>query len=698
MQNLKNKNGRRINLLWTQTDNTLTFHGVSESGEKTEGYIPLCYTAVGMPNHWMHFQSGQNTFSNNVVNNMLSEDEQLTCEYARDKHGFSGKIKLEFVADKCVLQENTLICHRENAVVTGLNSGVVNMFGFRRNETDRFEITYFNQAWQAEGQMKTVTFEEVSVGTPSDHPTSSTFRIDSVGTHTTARFYPLVFVYDKVRDETAFYQLFPLAEWFIEIGIRAAWTGDDCSVFINGGGFDERFSRYNERMSAGGEIKAGKCLYGVTKGRVKDAVKCLYKARRKIYSDSIEENAVAYYNDYLNCCWSNPMDEVSFPLARKAKELGFDFYVMDAGWFSDRNSAWDKSLGDWSFVSNRFDTGKLADFVTKVKALGIRFGIWTECEVCGENSLLFRRPDDWFLCEEGMRVGGGDRLFLDFTNGEVREYIENLYRKLKEIGVEYIKNDYNDSIFRAEKEGDRNHLSRSVTAFYNLMKKIREETGLAVEACSSGCMRGDPTVLGCFNHQSVSDQENLLFYPSIIKGSLYCALPEKLAVWGFHNPVYFRQFIGDKDFCQSDDFKKQCNDSGMLAFSLVNAMTGVLYFSGHINMNNAECDKIIEDAISVYRKIYPFLTRAYPVGESNDGCCELCGYDHLLFVNEEETEALVYVWRNGGAETCRIPSTFTKIEPVFAVNGGISAHIDTGKLVFTAKEKTTAAIFRAQRT
>lgn len=61
-------------------------------------------------------------------------------------------------------------------------------------------------------------------------------------------------------------------------------------------------------------------------------------------------------------------------MQRRQKEAGIELFVMDDGWFGNRND--DKSsLGDW-YADEKKLPGGLLGIAQKIKALGLDFGIW----------------------------------------------------------------------------------------------------------------------------------------------------------------------------------------------------------------------------------------------------------------------------------------------------------------------------------
>ena len=133
-------------------------------------------------------------------------------------------------------------------------------------------------------------------------------------------------------------------------------------------------------------------------------------------------------------------------IAEEAARLGVDMLVLDDGWFGKRDDDC-SGLGDW-FVNEKKLSGGLHDLVEKIKAMGMRFGIWFEPEMISEDSDLYRTHPDWAIrIPERSPMRGRYQLVLDMTNPEVQEY---LFRVMSEVlhsaDISYVKWDMNRSI------------------------------------------------------------------------------------------------------------------------------------------------------------------------------------------------------------------------------------------------------------
>ena len=155
-------------------------------------------------------------------------------------------------------------------------------------------------------------------------------------------------------------------------------------------------------------------------------------------------------------------EEKLFNIAKTAKEIGLDMFVLDDGWFGNRNSDY-TSLGDWQVNEDKI-RGGLPKLVERINGLGMKFGLWIEPEMVSEDSELYRNHPDWILRIPERRMNRSrSQLNLDITRKEVRDYVmQKIFAVLDSCKVDYIKWDMNrsvDNVFSsalpAERQGVR---------------------------------------------------------------------------------------------------------------------------------------------------------------------------------------------------------------------------------------------------
>ena len=147
------------------------------------------------------------------------------------------------------------------------------------------------------------------------------------------------------------------------------------------------------------------------------------------------------YNSWEGCMFDFDQKRL-LGLAKQAKGLGCELFVLDDGWFGARNN--DKAgLGDYNVNTKKLPQG-LAGLSAKVQKLGLQFGLWFEPESVNEDSDLYRAHPDWALTDGFPTITGRHQLLLDLTKQEVRDYIvENVTRILDTCGISYVKWDMN---------------------------------------------------------------------------------------------------------------------------------------------------------------------------------------------------------------------------------------------------------------
>ena len=184
-------------------------------------------------------------------------------------------------------------------------------------------------------------------------------------------------------------------------------------------------------------------------------------------------------------------------MAEDASKLGIELFVMDDGWFGKRDTD-TSGLGDW--VVNEKKLGcTLYELAERIKATGMKFGIWFEPECISEDSDLFRAHPDWALTMPNRGpVRSRTQLVLDFAREDVREYILNsLIKVLESADISYVKWDFNRHIcdvysnaFPAEKQGEINH--RYILGLYDMLEKLTSRfPDILFESCSGGGGRFD---------------------------------------------------------------------------------------------------------------------------------------------------------------------------------------------------------------
>jgi alpha-galactosidase len=191
-------------------------------------------------------------------------------------------------------------------------------------------------------------------------------------------------------------------------------------------------------------------------------------------------------------------------LAKAAKELGFELFVLDDGWFGERNSD-QAGLGDYSVNLKKLPHG-LPGFSDKLRSMGMDFGLWFEPEMVNKDSDLFRTHPEYAVRHpEKKPVLGRHQLVLDLCQPKVRDYIvEHVCSILDETKLSYVKWDMNRHLAEGyspalHNQGEFHH--RYIMGLYEILRRIfGPRPHILLESCSSGGNRFDLGML-CFSPQ-----------------------------------------------------------------------------------------------------------------------------------------------------------------------------------------------------
>ena len=200
------------------------------------------------------------------------------------------------------------------------------------------------------------------------------------------------------------------------------------------------------------------------------------------------------YNDWEGCMFDFDHRRL-MALAKQARNLGCELFVLDDGWFGHRNND-QAGLGDYTVNKKKLPKG-LEGLSKEIRGLGMEFGLWFEPESVNMDSDLYRAHPDWALTDSFAPVLGRHQLLLDLTKAEVRDYIvEQVSAILDRAEITYVKWDMNrHSVALGAKA------YAHVLGLYEVLKRIfGPRPHILLESCSSGGNRFDLGML-CYGPQ-----------------------------------------------------------------------------------------------------------------------------------------------------------------------------------------------------
>ncbi len=194
-------------------------------------------------------------------------------------------------------------------------------------------------------------------------------------------------------------------------------------------------------------------------------------------------------------------EESILQIAKKAKDIGIELFVLDDGWFGKRDDD-TTSLGDWSAYLEKLPNG-IEGLCKKINDLGLDFGLWFEPEMINELSELYKTHPDFVIKTPNRRISYGRNQFvLDFSRNDVVDYIfTKMCETIEKSNISYIKWDMNRNItesFSLSLDADRQKefFHRYILGVYKLYEMLIEKfPNILFESCASGGARFDAGML-----------------------------------------------------------------------------------------------------------------------------------------------------------------------------------------------------------
>ena len=214
-------------------------------------------------------------------------------------------------------------------------------------------------SWMAEGQWH--SFRPSELGFVENMRTSwSQASAASVGSWSTEKYLPMAVVENTRLGVAWFWQIEHNGSWYWEVsnlaerGIRAS------DVYAYLGGPDQLHSQAWKNLEPGKNYSTVPVAIGCVRGGFQEAVQALTSYREQIcVRKRLAQHIVCpvIFNDYMNCLWGDPTEEKELPLIEAAAEAGCEYFVIDAGWYAERNEDWSSTVGAWRPSKTRWPRG-----------------------------------------------------------------------------------------------------------------------------------------------------------------------------------------------------------------------------------------------------------------------------------------------------------------------------------------------------
>jgi alpha-galactosidase len=277
-------------------------------------------------------------------------------------------------------------------------------------------------------------------------------------------------------------------------------------------------------------------------------------------------------------------------LARKAAKIGVELFVMDDGWFGQRNDD-HAGLGDWFVNTKKFPNG-LKGLIQAVNGLGMKFGLWVEPEMVNPNSDLYRAHPDWAIhFDDRPRTEGRNQLILNMARDEVRDHIFGVLDKLvSENNIAFLKWDMNRHFTEpgwpeAPPAEQKKIWVKYVTNVYDVIDRLRaKHPELEIESCSGGGGRVDLGIMRRVDEVWTSDNTEAFDRLRIQEGFSQAYTPKVMMAW-------------------VTDVPNMNNRTTPLKYRFLVSMQGSLGIGANLNKWTSEDFQLAADMVSNYKSI-----------------------------------------------------------------------------------------------
>ena len=286
----------------------------------------------------------------------------------------------------------------------------------------------------------------------------------------------------------------------------------------------------------------------------------------------------------------NVNEEGQKALAEKAARIGVELFVMDDGWFGQRNN--DRAgLGDWHVNPQKFPNG-LGPLIGYVNSLGMVFGLWFEPEMVNPDSDLYRKHPDWVMNFPGRpRSESRNQLVLNMARDDVKEYIfAALDKMLTENDIKFIKWDMNRHFSEpgwpeVPVAEQKEIWVKYVNNLYEIIDRLRaKHPTLEIESCSGGGGRVDLGILQRVNEVWTSDNTEAFDRLRIQEGFSFAYAPKVMMDW-------------------VTDVPNQNGRSTPLKFRFLVAMQGSLGIGSNLNKWSDEDFALATSMVGFYKSV-----------------------------------------------------------------------------------------------
>jgi Alpha-galactosidase len=537
---------------------------------------------------------------------------------------------------------------------------------------DTLKVHRLRSVWSMEGRLESRSIEDLQLEPCwADHAIRAE-RFGQVGSMPVNRYFPYIAVEDSKNNIFWGAQLAHNASWQMELYRR-----DDC-LAISGGLADREFGSWMKTLSKNEKFTTPKAIISVCgNGDIDKISQRLTSSidRGVDEGPEVEQDLPIIFNEYCTT-WGCPSHENISNIVEKIKDKGFTYFVIDCGWYKEKDVPWDISMGDYNPSEDLFSEG-LEKTVDVIRKANLKPGIWFEIENVGSASKAYNE-EAHLLKRDGKVLTTTMRRFWDMTDIWVEEYLTNkVIGTLKKYKFDYMKIDYNDTIGLgcdgAESLGEG--LRKNAEASIKFLEKVKEEVpGIILENCASGGHKLEPLMMSLCSMASFSDAHECEEIPIIAANLHRAILPRQSQIWAVIR--------------NTDSLKR-------IAYSIINTFLGRMCLSGDVLDLEKEKWDLIDKGIAFYKNISPIIKKGYTYRYGNEisSYRNPEGWQGILRIGENKEAVAIYHVFNGEVKeklVIEIPEGYDfSISEVYS-DTECDITYENNKLIYNASENMKA--------
>lgn len=212
----------------------------------------------------------------------------------------------------------------------------------------------------------------------------------------------------------------------------------------------------------------------------------------------------------------------------KAKELGCEYFVTDAGWFGSGSKRWAQSVGDWVENQTAGFCGRMEEVAEFVRENGMKFGLWFEPERALNTSDFYNAHPEYYI--KSYVPYFGEFNYINFADDAALNYIyDAVSYQIRRCKIEFVKFDFNADMICCDSQDAYLSYFEGQKKFINRLKE--EFPGLYIENCASGGERMHLENCKLYESFWTTDNQNIYDSMEIIKNTILRMPPQFQERW-----------------------------------------------------------------------------------------------------------------------------------------------------------------------